>query len=86
MLLCLLEPLDISIFSDCKKEKFFNHTKNKITEFDAERSSSADINPSSYHLIAFELINPLYHSIFPCFEYSIFLKDLKSTLWSSVTL
>ena len=51
---------------------------------DAERSSLADINPKSYHLIAFELVNPLFYIYFPSFEYRIFLKDLKSTLPSSV--
>ena len=40
----------------------------------------------SYHLIASELINqPLYIN-FPSLECKIFLKDLKSTLPSSVAL
>ena len=39
----------------------------------------------SYHSTAFELINPLL-LIIPSFEYDIFLKDLKSTLPSSVAL
>ena len=52
----------------------------------AERSLLADINPKSYHLIAFELLNPLFYIDFPGFEYRIFLKDLKSTLPWSVAL
>ena len=44
-----------------------------------------DINPKSYHLTAFEQINPLHCIKFSRFEYRIFLKDLKSTL-SSVVL
>ena len=52
----------------------------------AERSSLADINPKSYHLVAFELVNPLLYIYFPSFEYRIFVKDLKSTLLSYVTL
>ena len=51
-----------------------------------ERSSLADINSKSYHLIAFELINPLLYIYFPSFKYRIFLKSLKSTLPSSVAL
>ena len=52
----------------------------------AERNSLADINPKSHHLIAFELVNPLLYIYFPSFEYRSFLKDLKSTLPSSVVL
>ena len=51
-----------------------------------ERSSLADINPKSYHLIVFELVDPLLYIYFPSFEYKFFLKDLKSTLLSSVAL
>ena len=40
----------------------------------------------SYHLIAFELINQLLYINFPSLERKIFLKDLKSTLPSSVAL
>ena len=44
-----------------------------------EKSSSADINSKSHHLIAFELINPLLYIYFPSFEsVEFFLKDLKS--------
>ena len=51
-----------------------------------ERSSSGDVNPMSYHLASFKLLNqPLYVN-FPSLERKIFLKDLKSTLPSSVTL
>ena len=52
----------------------------------AERSSLADINQKSYHLMAFELVNPLLYICFPTFECGIFLRDLKSTLPSSVAL
>ena len=41
-----------------------------------------DINPKSYHLIAFEQL----YFYFTNFECRIFWKDLKSTLPSSVTL
>ena len=54
--------------------------------FYAERSSLADINPKSYHLIAFDPVSPLLYIYFPNLEYRIFLKDLKSTLPSSVAL
>ena len=37
-------------------------------------------------LIAFELVNPLLYIYFPSFEYIIFVKDLTSTLQSSVVL
>ena len=37
-----------------------------------ERSSVADINPCSYHLIAFELVNLPPYIYFPNFEYRIF--------------
>ena len=50
----------------------------------AVRSSSADFNPKSYDITAYELTNPLHCINFSCFEYKIFLKDLKSTLSSSV--
>ena len=52
----------------------------------AERSSLVDINPKSYHLIAFKVINPVLYIYFPNFEYRIFLQDLKSMLPSSVAL
>ena len=52
----------------------------------AERSLLADINPKSYHLMTFELVNPVPYIYFSIFEYRIFLKDLKSTLPSSVEL
>ena len=42
----------------------------------AERSSLADISSESYHLIAFDLVNPLIYIYFPSFEYIIFLKIL----------
>ena len=45
-----------------------------------------DINPKSYHLKAFELVNSLLYIYFPSFEYRIFSKDLKSTLLLSVAL
>ena len=45
-----------------------------------------DINPKSYHLKAFEQVNPLLYFYFYSFECRIFLKDLKSTLPSSVAL
>ena len=51
-----------------------------------ERISSADINATSYHSIAFEVINPLLHIYFPGLERKTFFKYLKSTLPSSVTL
>ena len=38
----------------------------------------------SYHFIALELINQLLYINFPSLEREIFLKDLKSTLPSSV--
>ena len=44
------------------------------------------IDPKSYHLTAFELINQLPYINFPSFECRFFLKDLKSTLSSSVAL
>ena len=40
----------------------------------AERSSSADINPKSYHLIASELIDPPFYIYFPGFECELFGK------------
>ena len=49
-----------------------------------ERSPSVDINPKSYHLAPFELINQLPCINFPSFECRFFLKDLKSALSSSV--
>ena len=51
-----------------------------------ERSSSGDINPTSCHLSAFELINQQLYINFPSLERKIFPKDLKSTLPSSVAL
>ena len=38
----------------------------------AKRNSSTNFNPKSYHLIAFELINPLLYIYFPSFECNIF--------------
>ena len=52
----------------------------------AEWGLLVDIIPKSYHSIAFELVNPLRHIYFPCLEYIIFLKDLKSTFSSCVAL
>ena len=40
----------------------------------------------SYHLTAFELTNQLLYMNFPSLERQIFLKDLMSTLPSSVAL
>ena len=40
----------------------------------AERSSLADINSKSYHLIAYELVNPLPDIYFASFEYRIFFE------------
>ena len=40
----------------------------------AERSSLVDTNPKSYHLIAYELVNPLLYTYFPSFEYRIFFE------------
>ena len=51
----------------------------------AEKSSLADINPQSYHVTAFELMNPLLYINFPSFERVIVSKDLKCTLPWSVT-
>ena len=45
-----------------------------------------DTSPKSYHLTAFELINPLVSINFSSFKCKIFLKDLKSSLTSSVML
>ena len=45
-----------------------------------------DINPKSYHLTVFELINQLPYINFPSFECRFFKKDLNSTLSSSVAL
>ena len=36
------------------------------------QSSLVDINPKSYHLIAFELVNPLLCIYFSNFEYRFF--------------
>ena len=47
----------------------------------AEMSSLVDINPKSYHLIAFELVNPLLYIYFPSFEYRSILKDLNPLLY-----
>ena len=41
-----------------------------------ERSSSVDINPKSYHLAAFELINQLLYINFSSFECSIFFRKI----------
>ena len=54
--------------------------------WNAEKSSLADTNPKSFHLITIELVNPLLYIYFLSFEYRIFLKDLKSTLPSSFVL
>ena len=40
----------------------------------AESSSLTDISPKSYHLIAFQLVNPLLYIYFPRFEYRIFFE------------
>ena len=45
-----------------------------------------DINPKSYYLTAFELINQLPYINFLTLECRFFQKDLKSTLSSSVAL
>ena len=41
-----------------------------------ETSSSGDINPMSYHLAAFELINQLLYVNFPSLKRKIVQKDL----------
>ena len=51
-----------------------------------ETSSSGDINQTSYHFKAFQLINQLLCINFQSLKCKIFLKDLKSTLPSSVAL
>ena len=51
-----------------------------------ETTSSGDINPMSYHLLAFELTNQLLYMNFPSLERKIFQNNLKSTLPSSVAL
>ena len=51
-----------------------------------EKSALANINPKSYHLTAFELVNPLHYIYFPRFEYRIFVGDLKFTLKSPAAL
>ena len=45
-----------------------------------ETSSSGDINPMSYYLIAFELTDQLHYMNFPSLECETFQKDLKSML------
>ena len=42
----------------------------------AEGSSSADINPKSYHLTASEQLNPLLYLTFPSFECKFFIEKL----------
>ena len=68
-------------------ERTYNHDNENIYHakfaWYAERSSFANINPKSYHLIAFELVNPLLYIYLEC---RIFWKDLESTLLSSVAL
>ena len=44
------------------------------------------LNSKSSNLTVYELTNPLHCINFSCFEYKIFLKDLKSMLSSSVAL
>ena len=51
-----------------------------------KRSSSGDINPASYHLTAFELMNQLLYINFLSLERNFFLKDLKYTMPLSVAL
>ena len=58
-----------------------NHSENESISHPnvawyVERNSSRDINPMSYHLLAFELINQPLHINFPSLERKIFLKDL----------
>ena len=50
------------------------------------RSSSAAFNPKSYNLTVLWTNKSTNCINFSCFEYKIFLKDLKSTLSSSVAL
>ena len=45
-----------------------------------------DINPMSYHLAAFELINQSLYVNFPSLERKMFVKDLKPTLPSYLAL
>ena len=72
-------------------EKRTNHSENEQIYHPSfvwyvETSSSGDINPMSYHLTTFELINqPLYIN-FQNLKGKIFQKDQKSTLLSSVAL
>ena len=68
-----------------------NHSKNEwiyhpYFVWYVERSSSGDINPMSYHLAAFELINQRLYVNFLSLERKIFLQDLKSMFPSSVAL
>ena len=49
-----------------------------------ETRSSGDINPMSYYLIVFELMNQLLYLNFPSLECKIFQTDHKSTLPSFV--
>ena len=68
-----------------------NHSENEKIYYPnfvwyVERSSSGDINPMSYHLKDFELINQLLYINFPSLERKFFVKDLKSTSPSSVAL
>ena len=71
-------------------ERTYNSDKENIYHsklaWYAEMSSLADTSSKSYHLIAFELVNPLLYTHVSSFEYRMFLKDLKSPLPSSVAL
>ena len=52
-----------------------------------EKSTSVDINPKSYHLSAFKLINLLLYINFPSSESKVvFFKDLQATLLLYVAL
>ena len=66
------------MFSSLLGERTYNSDNKNIYHpkfaWYAERSSLADINPKSYHLIALELVNPLLYIYFPSFEYRVFLK------------
>ena len=68
-----------------------NHSENEWIYYPkivwhVERNSSGDIDPMSYHLAAFELINQSLYINFAILERNIFLKDPKFTLRSSVAL
>ena len=65
-----------------------NHSENEQIYHPnyVDTSSSRDINPISYHLTTFDLINQLLYNNFQNLERKIFQKDLKSTLPLSVAL